>query len=110
MLAAPENGVSQVEDGAGRFPQMVGMSFVFDKAQPAGSRVSDVMVAGVPLDPAKRSGMVSDNDMRGGGDGWQAACDFGPDPVGVTAEYLAANAPYRPVTGGRITVKQAAGK
>lgn len=111
ILAALENGVSQVENGAGRFPQVAGITFAFDKAQPAGSRVSDVMVGGVALDPAKLYGVVSNNFVRGGGDGYQMfrdaqdAYDFGPDLADVLAEYLVANAPYAPTVGGRITVK-----
>ena len=33
------------------------------------------------------------------------AYDFGPDLADVTAEYLAANAPYTPYLDGRITKK-----
>ena len=39
LRAALENGVSRVEDGAGRFPQIAGMRFEYDPAAPAGSRV-----------------------------------------------------------------------
>jgi 5'-nucleotidase / UDP-sugar diphosphatase len=52
LLAALENGVSQVEDGAGRFPQVSGMSFNYDAGRPPGSRVVEVTVGGAPLDPA----------------------------------------------------------
>ena len=52
LLAALENGVSQVEDGAGRFPQVSGLSFTYDPARPAGSRIVAVEVGGAPLDPA----------------------------------------------------------
>jgi 5'-nucleotidase len=54
--------------------------------------------------------VVSNNYVRGGGDGFAMfvdaanAYDFGPDLADVTAEYLAANAPYQPFTDGRITV------
>ncbi len=111
LLAALENGVSQMEEGAGRFPQVAGMSFAVDPAQPAGSRISDVMVGGAPLDPAQVYGVVSNNYVRNGGDGYAMfrsamnAYDYGPDLADVTAEYLAANAPYVPYTDGRITVK-----
>jgi 5'-nucleotidase len=115
LLAALENGVSQIEEGSGRFPQVAGMKYTFDPAQPAGSRVSDVMVAEgdgfVALDPAKVYGVVSNNFVRRGGDGYamfvdaQNAYDFGPDLADVTAEFLAANAPYAPFTDGRITRK-----
>jgi len=111
LLAALENGVSQVEDGGGRFPQVAGMTYAFDASQPAGSRVSDVMIAGAALDMSKTYGVVSNNYVRNGGDGYDMfksaanAYDFGPDLADVTAEYLAENAPYAPKTDGRITVK-----
>jgi 5'-nucleotidase / UDP-sugar diphosphatase len=114
-LAALENGLSQVEEGAGRFPQVAGLKYTFDPAMPAGSRASDVMVneggTWMPLDPAKVYGVVSNNYVRRGGDGYRMfvdaanAYDFGPDLADVTADYLAANAPYRPYTDGRITRK-----
>lgn len=111
MIEALENGVSQIEDGAGRFPQVAGMSYAFDVSQPAGSRVSDVMVGGAPIDPDKVYSVVSNNYVRNGGDGYamfkdaQNAYDFGPDLADVTAEFLAANGPYTPYTDGRITAK-----
>ncbi|MBD3664267.1 bifunctional metallophosphatase/5'-nucleotidase [Sulfitobacter aestuariivivens] len=111
LVAALENGVSQVEEGAGRFPQVAGMTFAFDGSQPAGSRVSDVMIGGEAVDPAKVYGVVSNNYVRNGGDGYDMfksamnPYDFGPDLADVTAEYLAENAPYKPFTDGRITVK-----
>ncbi|GHF66729.1 bifunctional metallophosphatase/5'-nucleotidase [Seohaeicola zhoushanensis] len=108
---ALENGVSQVEEGGGRFAQVAGMTYTFDPAQPAGSRVSDIMVAGAPLEMDKVYGVVSNNYVRTGGDGFKMfvnaenAYDFGPDLADVTAEYLAANGPYKPYTDGRITRK-----
>ncbi len=111
LLEALENGVSQIEDGGGRFPQVAGMSFAFDASAAPGSRVSDVTVGGAPLDPEKVYGMVSNNFVRNGGDGYAMfkdamnAYDFGPDLADVTAEFLARNAPYQPYTDGRITAK-----
>ena len=52
LLAALENGVSQMERGAGRFPQVSGVSFMLDPTQPAGQRVSEVRAGGKPLDLA----------------------------------------------------------
>jgi 5'-nucleotidase/UDP-sugar diphosphatase len=111
LVEALENGVGQVEEGAGRFPQVAGMSFAFDATQPAGSRVSDVMVGGAAIEMDKVYGVVSNNYVRNGGDGYDMfrdaanAYDFGPDLADVTAEYLAENAPYKPYTDGRIAVK-----
>ncbi len=111
VLEALENGVSQMEEGAGRFPQVAGMTYTVDPSQPAGSRISDVMVGGAPIDAAKTYGVVSNNYVRNGGDGYkmfqsaQNAYDFGPDLADVTAEFLAANGPFTPYTDGRIKVK-----
>ncbi|MGJ8602865.1 MAG: bifunctional metallophosphatase/5'-nucleotidase [Marivita sp.] len=110
LMAALENGVSQVEDGAGRFPQIAGMAFTATLSAEPGSRVSDVTVNGEPLDMERVYSAVSNNFVRNGGDGYAMfrgamnAYDFGPDLADVTADYLAANAPYQPYTDGRITV------
>ncbi len=111
IVAALENGVSQHEEGAGRFPQVAGMSYAFDASKEAGSRVSDVMVGGEPIDMGKLYSVVSNNYVRNGGDGYkmfrdaQNAYDFGPDLADVTAEYLAAKGPFKPYLDGRITAK-----
>ncbi|WP_146344282.1 bifunctional metallophosphatase/5'-nucleotidase [Phaeobacter marinintestinus] len=116
LLEALENGVSQVEEGAGRFPQIAGMTFTWDSAQPAGSRIVEAKVASedgfVPMDPATTYLVVTNNYVRNGGDGYKMfkgedknAYDFGPDLADVTAEYLAAASPYQPYTDGRITKK-----
>lgn len=111
LIEALENGVSQHEEGAGRFPQVAGMSFAFDSKAEAGSRISDVMVAGEPIDLEKTYGAVSNNYVRNGGDGYAMfkdaanAYDYGPDLADVTAEYLAKDGTYKPYTDGRITMK-----
>ena len=115
IVAALENGVSQHEEGAGRFPQVAGIKFTFDVSKPAGERVSDVMVmegeAFMAIDPAKVYGVVSNNYVRNGGDGFkmfrdaQNAYDYGPDLADVTAEYMAAMGPVTPMLDGRITQK-----
>lgn len=113
LAAALENGLSQIEEGAGRFPQVSGMKFSFDKSKPAGSRVGSVEMkegdAFVPLDPAKTYTLASNNFMRAGGDGYKIfataatnAYDYGPTLDQVVADYLAANRPYKPYTDGRI--------
>ncbi|PJE33184.1 Trifunctional nucleotide phosphoesterase protein YfkN precursor [Pseudooceanicola marinus] len=111
FVEALENGASQMEEGAGRFPQVAGVTFTVDPAAEPGSRISEVMVGGEPIDPEKVYGVVSNNYVRNGGDGYAMfkdamnAYDFGPDLADVTAEYLAENGPYKPYTDGRITVK-----
>ncbi|WP_424984393.1 bifunctional metallophosphatase/5'-nucleotidase [Microbulbifer sp. S227A] len=112
IVAALENGASQIADGAGRFAQVAGMTYAFDASKPAGERVSDVMVGGAPIDPDKVYGVVTNNYVRNGGDGYamfagddKQAYDFGPDLADVTAEYLAENGPYQPYVDGRIVAK-----
>ena len=39
IRAALENGVSQIDDGAGRFMQVSGLKYSFDRSKPAGGRV-----------------------------------------------------------------------
>ncbi len=111
IVAALENGVSQHEEGAGRFPQVAGMSYAFDVSKEAGSRISDVMVGGAAIEADKIYGVVSNNYVRNGGDGYkmfrdaQNAYDYGPDLADVTAEYMAANGPFQPYVDGRISAK-----
>ena len=114
IVRALENGVSQVEEGAGRFPQVAGLRFSWDpKAEPM-SRVKSVEVpdgdAWVPIDPAKVYTVATNNFMRNGGDGYAVlrdeatnAYDFGPGLEDVLADYLAAHPDYVPATEGRIT-------
>jgi 5'-nucleotidase/UDP-sugar diphosphatase len=111
ILAALEQGVGGIEDGAGRFPQVAGISFAIDASAPVGERISDVMVGDAPLDPAATYGVVSNNYIRNGGDGYAMfedaanAYDFGPDLADVLAEYLAEQGDYTPYTDGRITLR-----
>jgi len=115
IVAALENGVSQVEEAAGRFPQVSGLKYTADLNKPAGSRITSVEVkegdAFVALDPNKVYGVATNNYMRSGGDGYkvfatggQNAYDFGPGLETVVADYIAKNSPYKPYTDGRITV------
>ncbi len=111
LIDALENGVSQVEEGAGRFPQVAGMSFTWDPDAAPGSRVSGVMVGGSPIDPSATYGVVTNNYVRNGGDGYKMfsdaddAYDFGPNLADVLAEYMAAVGPVAPKLEGRISTK-----
>lgn len=115
VVAALENGVSQVEEAAGRFPQVSGLKYTADLTKPAGSRITSVEVkegdAFVAIDPNKVYGVATNNYMRSGGDGYkvfatggQNAYDFGPGLEAVLADYISKNSPYKPYTDGRITV------
>ncbi len=115
VVAALENAVSKIEEGAGRFAQPAGLRYAFDPAAPAGARVTMVEVkAGdgwAPIDPEATYGVVTNNYMRSGGDGYSVfrdkgmdAYDYGPNLEDTVAAYLAANTPYQPALRGNVIV------
>ncbi len=116
ILAALENSVSRYPDLHGRFPQVSGMSFLFDPAQPAGERIVEVTIGGELLE-MDRSYTVATNDfMAGGGDGYTMlkeapiVLETGDFLRDVVAAYIAAHSPVAPQVEGRIRkVGQAAG-
>ncbi|ESX94071.1 bifunctional UDP-sugar hydrolase/5'-nucleotidase [Mesorhizobium sp. LNJC403B00] len=115
LVAGLENGVSQVEDGGGRFPQVAGLKYSFDKSvAPNAGRVKSVEVmqngAWAPINPDKDYLVATNNYVRQGGDGYKVfaekaknAYDYGPGLEQVVADYLAAHRPYPPKLDGRIT-------
>ncbi len=113
VLAALENGVSQVEKGAGRFPQVSGLSFVYDPAAAPGSRVVEVEVGGKALDRAKSYRVATNDYMAGGGDGYavlkngKALIDASGATLMATTvmDHIAATAPVAPKVEGRIKAK-----
>ncbi|MCB2116380.1 MAG: 5'-nucleotidase C-terminal domain-containing protein [Rhodobacteraceae bacterium] len=110
VLLALENGVSQVEKGAGRFPQVSGLTFAFDASAEPGSRVSEVMVAGAPLEADKVYKVAVNDYILGGGDGYAALgggriITDGPTGSLVANDvmaYVADHAPIKMEIEGRI--------
>ena len=70
ILDAMENGVSQVEKGSGRFPQISGMEIVYDPTAPAGSRIVSIKIGGEDLDVNKVYKFATNDYALGGGDGY----------------------------------------
>jgi 5'-nucleotidase len=115
VIAALENGVSQVEAGAGRFPQVSGIRFSWDGSKEAGSRIVSVEVLGedgsyTAIDPEATYTLASNDFMRRGGDGYTVfaensidAYDFGKPLDQVMADYIASHSPIAPAVEGRIT-------
>ena len=114
LAAALEHGVNGIEEGAGRFPQISGLRFRLDPSvAPDGGRASDIEVRTVdgwaPLDPDASYGIVTNNFMGRGGDGYamfaEARSDFydtAIDMADALAEFLTENAPFAPEIDGRI--------
>lgn len=110
---ALENGVSQVEKTAGRFPQVSGVSFSYDETKPAGERVSDVMVDGKPIDDGATYKVATNDYMAGGGDGYSvfagAKMLVNPESAKLMANdvmaYIKGMGEISSVDGNRITKK-----
>jgi len=111
IIAALENGVSEVEEGAGRFPQVAGIRFVWDATAAPGSRVMEVTLAdGSLIDPNAVYGVVTNDYVRKGGDGYKMfktdgmnAYDYGPGLEVVVADYMLEQGAYTPYLDGRIS-------
>ena len=112
IIEALENGVSQIEEVKGRFPQVAGITFSLDPTKKVGSRISEVKVGGISLDGDRIYSVVSNNYVRNGGDGYKMfrkaidAYDYGPDLADITAEYMAGHGGYTPYLDGRIKILQ----
>jgi len=113
LLETLENSVSQAEFNAGRFGQVSGMSFTVDLAEEPGSRISDVLVGGEPLE-ADRTYTASVNDyIVEGGDGYDSLVGThklidelaGPLLVDVVTNYIRDNSPVSPEVEGRINFR-----
>lgn len=87
---ALENGLSQVDNRAGRFPQVSGLKIVYDPKAAAGARVVSVEANGKPLDPVAKYKVASNDFMFGGGDGY-GALGRGRTLIGKTDGTLMAN-------------------
>jgi 5'-nucleotidase len=115
LKEALENGVSQIETVAGRFPQVSNMRYSFDPALAVGSRITGVQIGDgkggyTALDPAGSYRVATINVLVAGGDGYtvlgQGAnkLDTGLLDVDVTTDYVVAHSPVNPQVEGRIIV------
>ncbi|RNB84304.1 bifunctional metallophosphatase/5'-nucleotidase [Brevibacillus nitrificans] len=106
LRAALENGVSQVETGAGRFPQISGMSFTYNPTKPAGERVIEVKVGDKPLDLTKTYKVATIDFLAAGGDGYESFkkpfFNTGLSMYSVVEEALIKRQVVNPKVEGRI--------
>ena len=72
LLETLEHGVSAVEHGEGRFPQVSGIRFSYRPDRPAGNRLLEATVNGVPVDPAAQYTVATLDYIAAGGDGYTA--------------------------------------
>lgn len=114
LRAALEEGLSQVEDLAGRFPQVSGMKLEFDARRPKGDRIVNISIAGKPLDPMARYKLATNEYIAGGGDGYATLKKAKPIidasaarlMANVVMDYIAARGTVAPAVEGRIVERK----
>ena len=110
---ALENGVSQVENNAGRFPQVSGLSFTYKKGVSKGSRIVSVKIGGQNLNKNRSYTVATNNYAAGGGDGYSV---FKKGTVlidesgatllaGMVMNYIKAKGSVSPKVEGRIVAQ-----
>lgn len=72
IKGALEHGVSAIEEGAGRFPQVSGISFSYVRSAQPGSRVRDVIIRGKQMEPDREYHVATNDFLAAGGDGYSA--------------------------------------
>ncbi len=92
-----------------RILQPAGITYSYSASAPAGSKVSNVVIGGQPLNLAASYRITVNNFLAGGGDGFTVFTE-GTDKVNqgidldAFAAYLAANSPLAPPVTNRITL------
>ena len=110
VVAALENGLSQIEEGAGRFPHVSGLSVRYDPARPGGDRVLEVTRDGTALDPDATLTLATNDYMGNGGDGYDVFEDkvrlvdanAGTLMATQVIEFIAAQGSVAAVVEGRL--------
>lgn len=113
LLAALENGVSDLSGDAGRFIQISGVRFAYDPTKPVGSRiVYAVLSDGKPVDPNATYKVAANDFMVVGGDGYTALTKM-VNPITrdqlyeVAVNYVKSLGNVNPQVEGRIVAVQA---
>lgn len=69
---ALEHGVSAIEEEAGRFPQVSGLSFKYKMSAKKGDRVREIFIADKPINSDKEYTVATNDFLAAGGDGYEA--------------------------------------
>ncbi|MBN9016202.1 MAG: bifunctional metallophosphatase/5'-nucleotidase [Rhizobiales bacterium] len=110
LRAALVNGFSQADQGAGRFPQVSGLTVDVDLSKPPRERVLTIKVGDKPLDLSATYTLATNDFMANGGDGYavlrEAGQLIGPIDAQLMAsqviDYIAAKKTIAPTVEGRI--------
>ena len=111
VWAALDNGVSQVTDGAGRFPQVSGLTFTWKLSRTAAHRVTSVTIGGQPIALTQTYTLATNDYMLAAGDGYTALAQGTPiiGPSGgtllatVVINAVKKDGTISPATDGRET-------
>lgn len=114
LLAALEWGARPLPEASGALVHVSSnCSYTIDLAKPAGSRVSEVKVAGAPLDPARTYRVCLNTFMASGGDGHEGLknakgrrIDTGFVDIDALVAYFRAHRPTEGKVEGRIVIKR----
>ena len=111
IVMALENGLSKIEEGAGRFPHVSGISVRYAPGRPAGKRVIEVTRDGKPLDLDATFTFATNDYVANGGDAYDVFVDkvrlvdayAGTLDATQVIDYIAAHGSIAPVVDGRLT-------
>ncbi len=110
LKAVLEQQATAGSDGSGRMLQIsYSLTYSWSLSAPVGSKVSDIKINGVPVDPAASYRVTVNNFLAGGGDGFTAltaGTDLLTGMIDLDAfvAYLTANSPVAPGPKNRITL------
>ncbi len=114
LIEALENGYSEIENGAGRFPHVSGVTVSYAPSRAPGSRVHEVIYQGEPLAPNQQLTLAINDYLAGGGDGYDMLIDA-PRIIDANAsvlmtvqvfDYIESRGSISPTVEGRMTVVQ----
>ncbi|MEQ9639429.1 MAG: 5'-nucleotidase C-terminal domain-containing protein [Alphaproteobacteria bacterium] len=113
LRQALEHGFSQAEDGAGRFPQVSGLTVTWNPKAAPGARVVAVSVGNAPLDDARVYTLATNDYIARGGDGYDVFkdakvlidADGGRLMAAQVMDYIAQLGQVAPKVDGRITAR-----
>jgi 2',3'-cyclic-nucleotide 2'-phosphodiesterase (5'-nucleotidase family) len=70
LKRALENGLSQLPDPAGRFPQVSGLAIEADVSRPPGDRIVSIKIGDAPLEESRIYRIATNDFLKRGGDGY----------------------------------------
>lgn len=72
LIAALENGMSQMEDLKGRFPHVSGLTVHYNSSAPPGNRILSVLFNGKPVQNGDSLTLATSDYLASGGDGYES--------------------------------------